>query len=57
MNLSRDIHSLTDFKRHTPEYLRQLKETGDRILEPSAVVAIHRTTVAGHTTCKVLIDN
>jgi hypothetical protein len=28
MNLSRDIHSLTDFKRQTPEFLRQLKETG-----------------------------
>ena len=28
MDLSRDIHPLTDFKRHTPEYLRQLKESG-----------------------------
>src|SRR3954463_9941811 len=28
MDLSRDIHPLTDFKRHTPEFLRQLKETG-----------------------------
>ena len=28
MDLSRDIHPLTDFKRHTPEFLRQLKENG-----------------------------
>lgn len=28
MNLARDIHPLTDFKRHTPEFLRQLKESG-----------------------------
>jgi PHD/YefM family antitoxin component YafN of YafNO toxin-antitoxin module len=28
MDLTRDIHPLTDFKRNTPEFLRQLKETG-----------------------------
>lgn len=28
MNLNRDIQSLTDFKRKTPEFLRRLKETG-----------------------------
>ncbi len=28
MDLNRDIHPLTDFKRNTPEFLRQLKETG-----------------------------
>ena len=28
MNLSQDIQSLTDFKRRTPEFLRQLKKTG-----------------------------
>jgi len=28
MNLSRDIHSLTDFKKKTPEFLKQLKDTG-----------------------------
>jgi len=28
MNLQNDIHPLTDFKRNTPEFLRQLKETG-----------------------------
>ena len=28
MNLTEDIHSLTDFKRNTAEFLRQLKETG-----------------------------
>jgi PHD/YefM family antitoxin component YafN of YafNO toxin-antitoxin module len=29
MNLSRDIHSLTDFKHRTPEFVQQLKETGE----------------------------
>lgn len=28
MNLSRDIHSLTDFKKNTPAFLKQLKDTG-----------------------------
>jgi prevent-host-death family protein len=28
IDLSKDIHSLTDFKRNTLEYVRQLKETG-----------------------------
>jgi prevent-host-death family protein len=28
MDLTRDIHPLTDFKRKTPEFLRQLKESG-----------------------------
>lgn len=28
MNLNRDIHSLTDFKKNTPEFLKQLKHTG-----------------------------
>ena len=28
MNLSHDIQSLTDFKRNTSEFLRQLKKTG-----------------------------
>ncbi len=28
MDLTRDIHPLTDFKRRTPEFLRQLKENG-----------------------------
>jgi prevent-host-death family protein len=32
MNLDRDIHPLTDFKRRTPEFLRQLKETGHPIV-------------------------
>jgi PHD/YefM family antitoxin component YafN of YafNO toxin-antitoxin module len=29
MNLNRDIHSLTDFKHHTPEFVQQLKTSGD----------------------------
>jgi prevent-host-death family protein len=32
MNLSEDIQPLTDFKRNTPEFLRQLKETGDPLV-------------------------
>jgi prevent-host-death family protein len=28
MNLSRDIQSLTEFKKRTSEFLQQLKETG-----------------------------
>jgi prevent-host-death family protein len=27
INVSRDIHSLTDFKRNTNEYLKQMKQT------------------------------
>ena len=32
MNLSQDIHPLTDFKRNTPEFLRQLKATGNSVV-------------------------
>jgi prevent-host-death family protein len=32
MNLSQDIHPLTDFKRNTPEFLRQLKATGNPVV-------------------------
>jgi prevent-host-death family protein len=32
MNLTQDIHSLTDFKRKTPEFLRQLKKTGHPVV-------------------------
>lgn len=32
MNLSRDIHPLTDFKRNTSEFLAQLKETGEPVV-------------------------
>ncbi len=32
MNLSEDIQPLTDFKRNTPEFLRQLKETGNPVV-------------------------
>lgn len=32
MDLTRDIHSLTDFKKNTPEFLRQLKETGEPVV-------------------------
>ena len=32
MNLSRDIHSLTEFKQNTPEFVRQLKDTGEPIV-------------------------
>ena len=32
LDISRDIHSLSNFKRNTPEFLRQLKETGHPVV-------------------------
>ena len=32
LDLSRDIHPLTDFKRHTSEFLSQLKATGQPVV-------------------------
>ena len=32
LDIDRDIHSLSNFKRHTPEFLRQLKETGEPVV-------------------------
>jgi prevent-host-death family protein len=32
MNLIQDIHPLTDFKRKTSDFLRQLKETGNPVV-------------------------
>ena len=32
MDLNRDIHPLTDFKRHTAEFLTQLKLTGQPVV-------------------------
>ena len=32
LNISRDIHSISDFKRNTPEFVRQLKETGKPVV-------------------------
>ncbi len=32
MDLCEDIHPLTDFKRNTPEFLRQLKQTGNPVV-------------------------
>ncbi len=32
MDLGRDIHPLTDFKHRTPEFVRQLKTTGEPIV-------------------------
>src|SRR5690349_12423359 len=32
INLSRDIHSLTDFKRNTNAFVKQMKETGSPIV-------------------------
>lgn len=32
MNLNRDIHSLTDFKKNTPAFLKQLKDTGEPVV-------------------------
>jgi|SRR5947209_4613033 len=32
LDLNKDIDSLSNFKRHTPEFLRQLKETGHPVV-------------------------
>jgi PHD/YefM family antitoxin component YafN of YafNO toxin-antitoxin module len=32
LDINRDIDSLTNFKRNTPEFLRQLKETGEPVV-------------------------
>ena len=32
MDINRDINSLSNFKRNTPEFLRQLKETGHPVV-------------------------
>jgi prevent-host-death family protein len=32
MNIERDIHPLTDFKRHTSDFLTQLKTTGQPVI-------------------------
>jgi PHD/YefM family antitoxin component YafN of YafNO toxin-antitoxin module len=32
LNINRDIHSLSNFKRNTPEFLRQLKESGHPVV-------------------------
>jgi prevent-host-death family protein len=32
MNMERDIHPLTDFKRHTSDFLTQLKATGQPVI-------------------------
>ena len=32
MDLSRDIHSLTDFKKNTTEFIQQLKATGEPVV-------------------------
>jgi PHD/YefM family antitoxin component YafN of YafNO toxin-antitoxin module len=32
MDINRDIHSLTEFKKNTPAFLQQLKETGEPVV-------------------------
>jgi PHD/YefM family antitoxin component YafN of YafNO toxin-antitoxin module len=32
LDINRDIDSLTNFKRNTPDFLRQLKETGEPVV-------------------------
>jgi PHD/YefM family antitoxin component YafN of YafNO toxin-antitoxin module len=32
MNINRDIHSLTEFKLNTPQFVQQLKESGDPLV-------------------------
>src|SRR2546422_4277773 len=32
LNIGRDIHSLSDFKRKTPEFIEQLQKTGEPVV-------------------------
>ena len=32
LDISRDIHSLTDFKKNTSEFVEQLKQTGEPVV-------------------------
>lgn len=32
LNLAKDIHPLTDFKRKTPEFVRRMKKTGHPVV-------------------------
>lgn len=32
MNIERDIHPLTDFKRETTKFIKQIKETGEPVV-------------------------
>ena len=32
LDIRRDIHSLTDFKKNTSQFIQQLKETGDPVV-------------------------
>jgi prevent-host-death family protein len=32
LDISRDIHSLTDFKKNTSEFINQLKQTGEPVV-------------------------
>ena len=32
LDINRDINSLSNFKRHTPDFIRQLKETGEPVV-------------------------
>jgi prevent-host-death family protein len=32
LDISRDIHSLTDFKKNTSEFVHQLKQTGEPVV-------------------------
>lgn len=32
LNIGRDIHSLSDFKRKTPDFIKQLEKTGEPVV-------------------------
>jgi len=32
LNISRDIHSLSSFKRNTPSFIEQMKQTGEAVV-------------------------
>ena len=44
LDISRDIQSLTDFKKNTSEFVNQLKQTGEPVvltINGKAEVAVH----------------
>ena len=57
MDLRRDIQSLTDFKKKTPEFLQQLKETGEPVVLTTNKPFSEWPDVFPHAACVVtLVD-
>ena len=54
MKLDRDIHSLTDFKLRTPEFVQQLKATGQPVV--LTINGKAELVVQDATSCQALLD-